>query len=83
MYQYARALHILQKAQEVEENLEVFEVKDFVFRREIEVELVQLITDLDQHIKIFVNERKLSKIDWVIGIICIIIGFDIWVLFIK
>jgi len=67
LYQYARACHIVEKTKTLESDLDEFDVKDFVYRHEIEFELVLLTTDLDHLIHVFTKEMKLSNIASIIG----------------
>ena len=47
LYQYARAVNILQRVESLDTDFEL-ERGDFIFRHDIEIELIMTVTGLDQ-----------------------------------
>ena len=66
MYQYARALNIIRRVDQVSGDF-TFDPKHFTFRHDIEIELVLTVADLDAPIKHILTNADVTKLAGLIG----------------
>lgn len=67
LYQYARALNIIRRVEQIDDADLTFDPNHFTFRHNIEFELVMAVTDLDGPIKSLLATGDLRKLSGLIG----------------